>query len=133
MKKDTHICLTLLENLKLVKRKLFMKVRLTNFITMTSKTSSQQYNRQDVALLDKLDKKPRFIDPSNELAHANTVLLQTQWVLLQLQNKQLLQRSTLQRTTSSIPKRDDENTAAAGAYVAFPQKRCSQMDWSHGF
>ena len=49
-----------------------------------------QYNRQDVALLDKLDKKPRFIDPSNELAHANTVLLQTQWVLLQLQNKQLL-------------------------------------------
>ena len=36
-----------------------------------------EYNRQDVALLDKLDKKLKFIDLSNELAHANTVLLQT--------------------------------------------------------
>ena len=29
-----------------------------------------EYNRQDVALLDKLDKKLKFIDLSNELAHA---------------------------------------------------------------
>ena len=36
-----------------------------------------EYNRQDVALLDKLDKKLRFIDSSNELAPRNTVLLQT--------------------------------------------------------
>ena len=36
-----------------------------------------EYNRQDVALLDKLDKKLKFIDLTNELAHANTVLLQT--------------------------------------------------------
>ena len=36
-----------------------------------------EYNIQDTALLDKLDKKLRFIDLSNELAHANTVLLQT--------------------------------------------------------
>ena len=36
-----------------------------------------EYNRQDVALLDKLDKKLRFIDLANEIAHDNTVLLQT--------------------------------------------------------
>ena len=34
-----------------------------------------EYNIQDTALLDKLDKKLRFINLSNELAHANTVLL----------------------------------------------------------
>ena len=34
-----------------------------------------EYNRQDVALLDKLDKKLRFIDLSNSIAHENTVLL----------------------------------------------------------
>jgi len=32
-----------------------------------------EYNRQDVALLDKLDRKLRFIALSNELAHSNTV------------------------------------------------------------
>ena len=33
-----------------------------------------EYNIQDTALLDKLDKKLRFIDLSNVLAHGNTVL-----------------------------------------------------------
>jgi DNA polymerase elongation subunit (family B) len=36
-----------------------------------------QYSRQDVALLNKLDKKLRFLDLANEIAHDNTVLLQT--------------------------------------------------------
>ena len=35
------------------------------------------YNRQDTALLNKLDKKLRFLELACELAHANTVLLQT--------------------------------------------------------
>ena len=35
------------------------------------------YNRQDTMLLAKLDKKLRFLDLANELAHDNTVLLQT--------------------------------------------------------
>ena len=35
------------------------------------------YNRQDVDLLVKLDKKLQFIDLANVLAHSNTVLLQT--------------------------------------------------------
>ncbi len=36
-----------------------------------------EYNRQDTMLLAKLDKKLRFLDLANELAHDNTVLLQT--------------------------------------------------------
>ena len=36
-----------------------------------------EYNRQDVALLDNLDKKLRFIDLANEIAHDNTVNIQT--------------------------------------------------------
>jgi DNA polymerase elongation subunit (family B) len=36
-----------------------------------------EYNRQDCALLDKLDKKLKFIDLANTVAHENTVLLQT--------------------------------------------------------
>ena len=39
------------------------------------------YNRQDTVLLAKLDKKLRFLDLANELAHDNTVLLPPQWVL----------------------------------------------------
>lgn len=35
------------------------------------------YNRQDTALLEKIDKKLKFIELSSELAHDNTVLLQT--------------------------------------------------------
>ena len=36
-----------------------------------------EYNRQDTALLDNLDKKLRFIDLANEIAHDNTVNIQT--------------------------------------------------------
>ena len=36
-----------------------------------------EYNRQDTALLGRLDAKLKFIDLSNELAHQNTVLIQT--------------------------------------------------------
>ena len=36
-----------------------------------------EYNRQDVLLLNKLDKKLRFTDLANVLAHENTVLIMT--------------------------------------------------------
>jgi len=35
------------------------------------------YNRQDTALLDKIDKKLRFIELANEIAHDNTVNIKT--------------------------------------------------------
>lgn len=82
-----------------------------------------EYNRQDVALLDKLDKKLKFIDLSNELAHANTVLLQTTMGAVAVTEQAIINeahRRGLQ--VPNRPKRDDENTQAAGAYVAFPKK-----------
>jgi len=82
-----------------------------------------EYNRQDVALLDKLDKKLRFIDLSNELAHANTVLLQTTMGAVAVTEQAIINEA--HHRGLQVPNRkkfDDENTQAAGAYVAFPKK-----------
>ena len=83
-----------------------------------------EYNRQDTLLLDKLDKKLRFLDLANELAHANTVLLATtmgavavteQAIINEAHERGLVVPNRKQRLT-------DEDTAAAGAYVAYPKK-----------
>ena len=83
-----------------------------------------EYNRQDVALLDKLDKKLKFIDLTNELAHANTVLLQTTLGAVAVTEQAIINeahRRGLQ--VPNRPKRDMAgSTTAAGAYVAFPKK-----------
>ena len=83
-----------------------------------------EYNRQDVALLDKLDKKLKFIDLTNELAHANTVLLQTTLGAVAVTEQAIINeahRRGLQ--VPNRPKRDMlGSTTAAGAYVAFPKK-----------
>ena len=82
-----------------------------------------EYNRQDVALLDKLDKKLRFIDLSNELAHANTVLLQTTMGAVAVTEQAIINEAHHRGLqVPNRPKSDDENTQAAGAYVAFPKK-----------
>jgi len=82
-----------------------------------------EYNRQDVALLDKLDRKLKFIDLSNELAHANTVLLQTTMGAVAVTEQAIINEAHDRgMRVPNRPKRDDENTAAAGAYVAFPKK-----------
>ena len=83
-----------------------------------------EYNRQDVALLDKLDKKLKFIDLTNELAHANTVLLQTTLGAVAVTEQAIINeahRRGLQ--VPNRPKRDMAgSTTAAGAYVTFPKK-----------
>jgi DNA polymerase elongation subunit (family B) len=82
-----------------------------------------EYNIQDTALLDKLDKKLRFIDLSNELAHANTVLLQTTMGAVAVTEQAIVNEAW--HRGLQVPnrkKRDDESTQAAGAYVAFPKK-----------
>ena len=83
-----------------------------------------EYNIQDTALLDKLDKKLRFIDLSNELAHANTVLLQTTMGAVAVTEQAIVNEAHARGLqVPNRPKRDDtENTQAAGAYVAFPKK-----------
>ena len=83
-----------------------------------------EYNRQDTVLLGKLDKKLRFLDLANELAHANTVLLQTtmgavavteQAIINEAHERGMVVPNRKQRLT-------DEDTQAAGAYVAYPKK-----------
>jgi DNA polymerase elongation subunit (family B) len=82
-----------------------------------------EYNRQDTALLDKLDKKLRFIDLANSIAHENTVLLQTtmgavavteQAIINEAHRRGMIVPNRIQREPGSEP--------AAGAYVAYPKK-----------
>ncbi len=82
-----------------------------------------EYNIQDTALLDKLDKKLKFIDLANELAHSNTVMLQTTMGAVAVTEQAIVNEA--HRRGFQVPnrqKRDDEATQAAGAYVAFPKK-----------
>jgi DNA polymerase elongation subunit (family B) len=83
-----------------------------------------EYNRQDVNGLAELDKKLRFLNLANELAHANTVLLQTtmgavavteQAIINEAHERGLVVPNRKERLT-------DEDTQAAGAYVAYPKK-----------
>jgi DNA polymerase elongation subunit (family B) len=88
-----------------------------------------EYNRQDTALLNKLDEKLKFISLSNELAHANTVLLQTTMGAVAVTEQAIINEA--HRRGLIVPNRpkrdDDENTQAAGAYVAYPKK--GLHDW----
>jgi len=82
-----------------------------------------EYNIQDTALLDKLDKKLRFIDLSNTIAHENTVLIQTTMGAVAVTEQGIVNEA--HHRGLQVPnrkKRDDEATQAAGAYVAFPKK-----------
>jgi DNA polymerase elongation subunit (family B) len=88
-----------------------------------------EYNRQDCALLDKLDKKLKFIDLANTLAHECTVLLQTTMGAVAVTEQAIVNEAHHRGLiVPSRPKRDDsEDTAAAGAYVAYPKK--GLHDW----
>jgi DNA polymerase elongation subunit (family B) len=83
-----------------------------------------EYNIQDTALLDKLDKKLRFIDLSNTIAHENTVLIQTTMGAVAVTEQGIINEA--HHRGLQVPNRknrdDEENTQAAGAYVAFPKK-----------
>lgn len=83
-----------------------------------------EYNRQDCALLDKLDKKLKFIDLANTVAHENTVLLPTVMGAVAVTEQAIINEAhSLGLVVQSRPKRDeDESTQAAGAYVAYPKK-----------
>jgi DNA polymerase elongation subunit (family B) len=74
--------------------------------------------------LDKLDKKLRFLALANELAHANTVLLQTTMGAVAVTEQAIINEAHEQGLV--VPNRrerlTDEDTQAAGAYVAYPKK-----------
>jgi len=83
-----------------------------------------EYNRQDCALLDKLDKKLKFLDLANTVAHENTVLLATTMGAVAVTEQAIVNEAHHRgMMVPSRPRRNDtENTQAAGAYVAFPKK-----------
>lgn len=88
-----------------------------------------EYNRQDCALLDRLDKKLKFLDLANTLAHENTVLLQTTMGAVAVTEQAIINES--HRRGFVVPNRtkmsEREDTAAAGAYVAYPKE--GLQDW----
>jgi len=88
-----------------------------------------EYNRQDCALLDKLDKKLKFIDLANSIAHENTVLLQTTMGAVAVTEQAIVNEAHHRgMIVPSRPKRDEDvDTQAAGAYVAYPKK--GLHDW----
>jgi DNA polymerase elongation subunit (family B) len=88
-----------------------------------------EYNRQDCALLDRLDKKLKFMDLANTLAHECTVLLQTTMGAVAVTEQAIINEA--HRRGFQVPNRpkmdERENNAAAGAYVAYPKEGI--QDW----
>ena len=94
-----------------------------------------EYNRQDCALLDKLDTKLKFIDLANSIAHENTVLLKTVMGAVAVTEQAIVNEA--HRLGMIVPSRnrqsdrdddtDDNEEKAAGAYVAYPKK--GLHDW----
>ena len=96
------------------------------------------YNRQDVALLDKIDKKLRFIELANEIAHDNTVNIKTTMGAVAVTEQAIINEA--HRRGMVVPDRksrtwsdddveltdedlhDLEMQKAAGAFVAIPKK-----------
>lgn len=80
-----------------------------------------EYSRQDTALLDKLDKKLKFISLANSIAHENTVLLQTTMGAVAVTEQAIINET--HRMGLIAPSRAmNETIQAAGAYVAYPKK-----------
>jgi DNA polymerase elongation subunit (family B) len=87
------------------------------------------YNRQDTMLVAKLDKKLRFLDLANELAHDNTVLLHTTMGAVAVTEQAIINEAHQRgMVVPNRKNRDDQgDTQAAGAYVAFP--KAGMHDW----
>jgi DNA polymerase elongation subunit (family B) len=83
-----------------------------------------EYNRQDTALLDKLDRKLNFLDLANTIAHENTVLLKTVLGAVAVTEQAIINEA--HHRGMIVPTRarreDLGDTQAAGAYVAYPKK-----------
>jgi DNA polymerase elongation subunit (family B) len=82
-----------------------------------------EYNINDCKLLDDLDKKLKFMDLANKIAHENTVLLQTTMGAVAVTEQAIINEA--HRRGMQVPNRVNReglDTQAAGAYVAYPKK-----------
>lgn len=109
-----------------------------------------EYNRQDTLLLVKIDAKCRYIELANQLAHTNSVLLQTTMGSVALIEQAIVNETwSLGMQVMSRPERaefaaydpgafvnddeeneedeDEESNSAVGAYVADPKKGMHRM------
>ena len=121
-----------------------------------------EYNRQDTMLLGRLDKKLKFIDIANVLAHDSTVLIPTtmgavavteQAIINEAHNRGMvvptrkpkeekkqpkdkkknkkknknIYSNDFDEITGDVDSEYDEDSCAAGAYVAYPKK--GLHDW----
>jgi DNA polymerase elongation subunit (family B) len=87
-----------------------------------------EYNRQDTMLLEKLDRKLKFLDLANAIAHENTVLLQTTMGAVAVTEQAIINEA--HSRGFQVPNRNKSDTndgMAAGAYVAFPKE--GLHDW----
>jgi DNA polymerase elongation subunit (family B) len=86
------------------------------------------YNRQDVDLLVKLDRKLQFIDLANVIAHDNTVLIQTTMGAVAVTDQAIVneahQRGYIvpDKQHDKVQKGYPHAVTAAGAYVATPKR-----------
>ena len=83
-----------------------------------------EYNRQDVNGLAAIDKKLRFLDLANTLAHENTVLLPTTMGAVAVTEQAIINEAHERGMVVPVRRErlTDEETQAAGAYVAYPKK-----------
>lgn len=84
-----------------------------------------EYNIQDTALLDKIDKKLQFIDLANSIAHSNCVsLLATMGAVAVTDQAIMIEAHNRNMIVLDRPQSDKEGNAvrAAGAWVATPKK-----------
>ncbi len=88
-----------------------------------------EYNRQDCALLNKLDRKLKFIDLANTIAHENTVLLHTILGAVAVTEQAIINEAHHRGliVPNRVSRDDRGDTQAAGAYVAYPKK--GLHDW----
>ena len=87
-----------------------------------------EYNRQDTMLLEKLDRKLKFLDLANAIAHENTVLLQTTMGAVAVTEQAIINEA--HNRGFVVPNRnktDNNDSMAAGAYVAHPKE--GVHDW----
>jgi len=83
-----------------------------------------EYNQQDTMLLHKLDQKLKFIDLANSVAHENTVLIPKTMGAVAVTEQAIINEAHEQGfvVPDKVRYGEDENTQAAGAYVAYPKK-----------
>ena len=88
-----------------------------------------EYNINDCKLLDDLDKKLKFIDLANVVAHENTVLIQTTMGAVAVTEQAIINEAHHKGLiVPSRPRMDERgDNQAAGAYVAYPKK--GLHDW----